>query len=1413
MAEGPAAGARPVLVLFAPADEAFVRGFLLPALGPSAHDQPVVDARDLATAEIATLDEALLAGGVAIAVITPAFLTNPWSRQSEVLASGAAIDGKLELIPLVLEDCTLPPHIRYKVKLDFQRRDRWEHEADHLRTYLSRPRPVEPPLPCPYPGMRPFQAADARYFFGRSAEIDAVIGLVSAGEPEIYLVGPSGSGKSSLIGAGVLPRLAAQAGGVEPVLRTMRPGDAPLRRLAECIEAGAGAPDAAAVAAWSARHPGARLIVFVDQLEELFTQSPPADQAGFAAALAVLRAEPRCLLLLALRADFYAELLQSQLWLDGRRRHVDLPPLRGPALREAIERPARALEVYFEPGLIDRLLADAAGEPGALPLLQETLVQLWGQRSERLITRAAYEALGEGGRSGLAVAVSSRADRCLRDMTPAQAVIARRALLRLVSFGDGRPNTRRRQTRAQLAAGERPAEFDAVLQQLVAARLVTMDGDDRSGGAQVDLCHEVLITAWPSFAGWVEMRRADEQRRRQIQASAEEWIARGRGASGLLDDGELASALAWRRTDAAVELGESPEVSALIDASAGALSRARAGRRRVLAGVFAGLAVFAAVTATLAVIARRQAGVAEAQRADAEHQRAEAEHQRAEAEVQRRTAVRMLGEQYREAGRQAVAAGRFQRAIPYLVAARDQGVDDAGLRSLFHTATANAVAIALQRDQPVTAVGLDDAAARLVTASGKAARVWDAASGAPVTPPLVHARPVVEAGLRGDGTRVVTVTEDSTAWIWEVSANPPPPVALHHAGRINTASFSTDGELVVTASDDRTARLWNARTGQPAGPPLVHGAHVWSAALSRDGSRIVTTVDQGTSSGIWNAKTGARVAALEDDPMAPAGPGGRRAHLSLVSSAAFSADGQRIVTASTDHTALIWDAITGKPVAPPLKHDDQVEQAAFSPDGARVATVEHGGRVRLWDAGTGALAGPVLDARALRVWYSRDGTRLVAACGDKIVRIWDAASAAELAEIELESGFADVAINRDATRVATASFDGARIWSVGAAPPRVLDPEHHAFDAAFSPDGTRIATTDGSGGLRMWTAAGALLNRQYPGVGAADVVFDRSGRRFAVVGLDGTVEVGDTATATLLPFHRVRGKNPTGGPDSPDRIIGQMPARGAFSPDGRYFATIAGTRVAGIWDIESGRPATPPLAHDGAVLMARWSPDGRRLITASEDGTARLWDAATGAPIGAPLRHPGASWVTAALFSPDGTRIVTLCSDDNVRVWDAGGQLRAVLTGHTGYIIAAAFSPDGALLLTNSDDNSARIWNLATGQLAVPALEHADQVSGAAFSPDGARVVTASGKLVQLWDVRTGRPLGPPRVQLRFARTAKFSPDGRSLLAVGSDDVELWDAGLDARSLDDWHRLARDNSFPQLGQVVDRGAPAAPAAR
>ncbi|HEX7842251.1 MAG TPA: CHAT domain-containing protein [Kofleriaceae bacterium] len=451
-------------------------------------------------------------------------------------------------------------------------------------------------VPCPYPGMRPYNANDAGGFHGRDTEIAELIGRLRAGEREIFVIGPSGSGKSSLVTAGVLPRLARGVTGLGMfVVRELRPSEQPTARLGQALEvpAGEGLAVADRVAALLAhRAPSVSLLLVVDQLEELFTLANASERALFLDALRALRAERRCVVVFTLRADFFGVLMESTLWAErrGQLSRVEVSPLRDEALREAIAVPARAVGVTVEPELIERLVADAASEPGLLPLLQETLVQLWDAHTDQTLTLADYEALGDAERSGLAVALARRADATLRRFNnPTRTDIARRILLRLINFGEGRSDTRRQQPRARLrAASDVAADFAFVLQTMVDDRLLTVD-EDVAGEPRVDLAHEVMITAWPTLASWLKSRREDEQQRRRLEVAAAQWVEHGRGAGGLLDPVMLAKAEAWQRTEAARELGESADVAEWIAASRAVLDKEEETRRRQ-ARWFAGVA-------------------------------------------------------------------------------------------------------------------------------------------------------------------------------------------------------------------------------------------------------------------------------------------------------------------------------------------------------------------------------------------------------------------------------------------------------------------------------------------------------------------------------------------------------------------------------------------------------------------------------------------------------------------------------------------------------------------------------------------------------------------------------------------------------------------------------------------------------
>ncbi len=1209
-------------------------------------------------------------------------------------------------------------------------------------------------IPSPYPGMRPFAENEGGWFFGRDKELDDLVRRLDRGEREIYVIGPPGSGKSSLVQAGLLHTLGAGSSRLEQsfVVRTMRPGEQPTDRLAKVLEGDLATP-AATVAALVARHPPAeRVLVFVDQLEELFTLADEAEQQRFIATLMALRGESRCYLLLALRADFYGSLMDSDLWPDlaGRISRLEVISLRGSALAQAITGPAMRVGVHLEARLCDRLVADAAAEPGALPFVQETLRLLWGgRRRSTPLTLADYEALGGDGRSGFEAVIADRADALLRTLTVAQQTIAFRVLLRLVSFGEGRPDTRRQQNVEMLRSiADDEAEFSRVLQQLVDDRLVTFERIGEDDDALADLSHEALITAWPVLHEWITRRRTGEQRRRRLEARAGEWIARGRSAAGLLDPVELAEAEQWIQSDAARDLGYGASLRVLVAVSRSELDKTERKRRRRMLRPIAVAAAFL-VIAVLGLVAWQQ----------------------------RQETHRLLGMTYIERGHALLLDGHPMQALPYLEAARTEGGRDQALRTLFaQTARCMPVATFSRHGASVLSAAFSPDGKSIVTASNdNTARVWDAATGKSPAAPLEHQGAVLTASFSPDGMRVVTASADKTARVWNAVTGKPVTSPFEHQGVVRAASFSPDGARVVTASADKTARVWDATTGKPMTAALEHRAAVVAAAFSPDGTHIVTASDDKTAQ-VWDTATG--------NPVTP-----RLEHQGGVLAASFSPDGTRVVTASADKTARVWDAATGKPVTSPLEHQGIVRAASFSPDGTRVVTASDDNTARVWDASSGKPATPPLEHHGAiyAASFSLDGTHVVTASNDKTARVWNATTGKPVTPFLEHQGFVyAAAFSRDGTRVVTASQDQtARVWraTVGTPVPPPLEHQGFVYTAAFSPNGTRVVTASYDNTARIWdTSTGMLVTPPLEHQGfVLAAAFSADGSHVVTASEDKTARVWNAAT---------------GEPVTPPLEHQGQVNTAAFSPDGTRVVTASFDNTAQVWDVATGKPVTPPFEHQGFVVAAVFSPDGTRVVTTSGDKTARVWDARTGKLVTPPLEHQGI--VQAAAFSPDGTRVVTASFDKTAAVWDvATGKPVTPPLEHQGFVYDAEFSPDGTRVVTASADKTARVWDAVTGKPLSPPLDHEGQVTSAAFSPDGTRVVTASAdKTARVWDAITGEPLSPPLEHQGSVRSAVFSPSGILVVTASEDKTaRIWDVSFGDRTLADWSVIAEQSPY------------------
>jgi WD40 repeat protein len=1325
-----------VFISYADADRAWVDGFLIDGLeraGVRCHREA---AFALGVPRLAEFENAIRSSSRILLVLSPAYFATDTASLVDLLAQTYGLETDTwPVIPLRLEPVKLPTRLAMLTALDATDPDERERVLERLSNLFQRPIPAASARPgCPYPGMRPFTLDDGFPFFGRDRECEELLQHLRQSR-FLTVIGGSGSGKSSLVFAGLVPRLRKTNlfGPGTWLVRTMRPGARPLAELAQALGADPADPAAAVAAVLNADPEAKRLLLVVDQFEEVFApeQGKP-DQA----AITVLpgaggkvtrdqgKSEPLCQALLGLlsvdsvavaltvRADFYAELMGTPLWPQIKANRVDVGPLDEAGMREAIYRPAETVGVYVESALVERLASDAveARSLGILPLVQEVLVQLWEKLERRVLSlhayakfvlpRVAYDHRDDGlERTGLEVAIARHADGVLKRLEAENSVqleIARRIFVRLVQFGEGRPDTRRQQTVAQLRAGNDPVRFEATLRALASNRLLTLSADRETGRRRADIAHEALIRGWPKLQCWIEESRKAEEVRRKLERKAQEWIDAGTGTEGLLGTGGLVEAESFLASPDGRDLPDDDPIRRLVRMSGVEIRRAEsereAARQRELgqarqrvrillrSAVFLGMLLVGLVGATLfAFQARRQAKI----------NQAEAEKQARLAEQSEARAKHLTVDLLIDSGANEIGGGSNSKAL-----------------ALF------ARALALDGDSP----------APKAFNRQRVSLLWRTVPRLKTV--LEHDGPLAMAIFSPDGGHVLTAGLLNVVHVWDAHSGQAIAELKGHTDSTLRADFSPDGTRVVSASKDRTARVWDLRTGKTIAELKGHKASVWSARFSPDGRRIVTVSDDQTAR-VWDAGTGETVVVLEG-------------HTAALQTGVFSPDGTRILTASYDHTARVWDASSGRIVTELKGHDDAVVSALFSPDGTRGVTASHDRTAKVWDLNSGKIIADLKghEDYVLSAVFSPDGARVLTASQDATARLWETTSGKSLTVLRGHAGILwSAAFSPDGRFVVTASADfTARIWdpNSGKSLAEITGHRSTVIRVSVSPDGTGLVTASFDGTARIW-------------------------------------DISPYTSITTLTGHT-------------DQVRSAV-----FRFDGARVLTASADKTARIWDATSGATVAVLKGHTAPLMGAEFSPDATRVVTAADERTARVWDARSGETIAMLEGHSGG--INSASYSPDGTRIVTASDDTTARVWNARtGQSLAVLKGHEQYVADAGFTPDGSRILTISADGTARLWNSVTGKQVATLGASRLPIHCCAFSPDGTRLITAGyGGRAQLWDSTTLKSLNDYKVSRGLILSVAFDPTGSQVVTACPDGVARVRDASDGRLIGELH--------------------------
>jgi WD40 repeat protein len=1132
----------------------------------------------------------------------------------------------------------------------------------------------------------------------------------------LAVVGPSGSGKSSLVKAGLIPALwqGKLAGSEKWFVAEMLPGSHPLEEL-EIALIRVAANQAANLHEQLSRdergllriaqlilpEDGSELVLVVDQFEEVFTlvEDEAARQHFLNLLLtAVTDSRSRVRVVVTLRADYYDRPLHYPEFGEVLRSRMEtVLPLGAKALERAIAGPAERVGVTFEPGLVAQIVAEMNYQAGALPLLQYALTELFERREGRRLTHQAYQEIG-----GAGGALANRADELYLSFDETGRELARQMFLRLVTLGEGAEDTRRRVARSELLAigtnlasqpplhverGSRATRdggevsddlMDEIIDTYATYRLLSLDNDPATHTPTVEVAHEAILREWERLRGWLNESRDEIKLQRQLAAMAAEWRTNKEDHSYLAHGSRLGQVEAWAKD---TQLALTPHERTFLDASIAererqhVVERERQARekrleqhsRNFLRGLVAVFVVATLIGFGLAGIAINQSQIA----------------QRNAAESQNVALV-------------------------------------AGSQAAFATGnTDQAIALALQ------AVTLNPTSAPAQVALGQAA----------YTPGtmrrfMAHTDAIDNIALSPDGRTFVSGSWDHTLILWDIQTGAIIRRFQGHTDIVTSVAFSPDGRTFISGSPDKTLILWDVQTGAIL-RRFVGGGEVWGMSLSPDGK---TAVSGGADNFaiLWDVQTGAILRRLGAD-----GNG----HTGAIESPVFSPDGRTVLTGAWDNTLILWDVQTGTLIrrfgGDGKGHTQPITAVVFSPDGRTALSGGRDNTIILWDVAAGTEIRRMKDVQG---WvqglaFSPDGHTALSPDGNNLVSLWNVDTGERIRSFQGHSQMVFcVVIMRDGRTAISGSADGEiRLWDLEQGQVIRRFGRHPLGITGIdrSPDGSIALSGSQDGTAIFWDIqTGKELGRYTSTYPLSSVSIAPDGKTALITSAN---TAGNEGELLLLDIH-------TG---SIMRRFGPLPTApyiASFSPDGLTAVSTGAGGYVILWDVATGTEIRRFTGHENYQLnnpnmggYGGFFTDGSIGVYFPAAGTAITLNASTGQEVRQFTMEPypfcwlftdGKTILSFAGLSPT---LIDTTTNTTLRYYP---ELASVP------FAGMNFTPDGRLGIAGAFDGTTRIWDMQTGHVIRRMPNLSVPVGALTVLPDAHEVVVGlNDGQVELWRI------------------------------------------------------------------------------